>query len=117
MFNKTIFAAAVLALALPVTAVQAQDAMAGDAMAGDAMAGDGMASDSMASDSMASDSMAMESMASMMSDDDLALCIEQARAITFAQVAATAEEACHMVHNGENMDADPMAGDAMAPQQ
>ncbi len=112
MFNNTIFAAAVLALALPVTAVQAQDAMAGDAMAGDAMAGDGMASDSMASDSMA-----MDSMASMMSDDDLALCIEQARAITFAQVAATAEEACHMVHNGENMDADPMAGDAMAPQQ
>lgn len=112
MFNKTIFAAAVLALALPVTAVQAQDAMAGDAMAGDAMAGDGMASDSMASDSMA-----MESMASMMSDDDLALCIEQAQAITFAQVAATAEQACHMVHNGENMDADPMAGDAMAPQQ
>ncbi len=73
-----------------------------------------MAGDSMASDSMASDSMAMDSMAPMMSDEDLALCIEQAQAITFAQVAATAEEACHMVHNGEHMDADPMAGDAMA---
>ena len=98
MFTKTIFAAAVLALTLPA-AVQAQDAMAGD---------------SMASDSMASDSMAMDSMAPMMSEEDLALCIEQAQAITFADVAAAAEEACHTVHNGEAMGSDAMAGDAMA---
>ena len=78
------------------------------------MAGDAMAGDSMASDSMASDSMAMDSMAPMMSDDELALCIEQAQAITFAEVAAAAEHACHAVHNGEHMGSDAMAGDAMA---
>lgn len=89
MLNKTILAAAVLALALPVATIQAQDAMAGDAMASD-------------------------SMAPMMSDDDLTLCIEQARAISFAHVAAIAEEACHAVHNGEPMETDAMAGDAMA---
>ena len=105
MWTKLLIAAA-LGLA-PATPLLAQDAMAGDAMAQDGMASDAMAP--------------------MMSDDDLALCLEQAAAITFAQVASAAEHACHALHNGEPMagdamagDAragDAMAGDAMAPQQ
>ncbi|WP_417584809.1 hypothetical protein [Pelagibacterium sp.] len=91
MLNKTIFAAAVFTLALPIAAGYAQDTMASDAMADDSMASD-----------------------AMMSDDDLALCIEQAQAISFAEVAATAEHACHTVHNGGQMGSDAMAGDAMA---
>lgn len=96
MLTRFVLSAAIILA--PAAQVFAQDAMAGDAMAGDAMAGDSMAMDAMAP----------------MGDDDLALCIEQAQAITFAEVAAVAEEACHGVHNGDPMAGDAMGSDAMA---
>lgn len=73
----------------------AQDAMSTDAMApagGAMMAGDAMAP---------------------MSEDDLALCLEQAATISFAQVMEAAVAACHDMHNG--MMPGAMAPDAMAP--
>lgn len=72
---------------------------------------------------------AMGAMAPMMSDDDLSKCVEQAKAITFPDVAMVAEHACHNIHNGhdamggEAMGGDAlggdamMGGDAMAPKQ
>lgn len=77
----------------------AQDAMATDAMAGDAMAGDAMAGDM------------------VMSDEDLALCLEQVAMITFPSVLQAASDACHVAHNGmmgSAMGGDAMATDAMA---
>lgn len=99
MNHKTILTAAALLALLAPGAGMAQDAMAGDSMAGDAMAGDAMAP--------------------MMSDEELATCLEQAGAIIFPEVAAAAEHACHDLHNGETIEGDsmmssePMAGDAM----
>ncbi len=112
--SRTFVLSAFAALALTLaTGAQAQDAMATDAMEGDAMA----------TDSMASDSMAMDAMAPMMSDGELALCLEQAAAITFPAVAESAAQACHDMHNGHGamggdaMGGDAMGGDAMAPKQ
>jgi len=94
--KTTAFAALLIAaFALPAAA---QDAMA---PATDAMAP--------ATDAMAPMAPAMDAMAPMMSDADLAMCIEQATAITFPDVAMVAEQACHTMHNGHS----PMAGDAM----
>jgi pentapeptide MXKDX repeat protein len=113
---------AALLLAVAATPGFAQDAMATDAMATDAMATDAMAGDAMATDAMAGDMMAM-------SDDELALCLEQAGAITFPAVMEAATAACHGVHNGmdvmgaieqlgmDAMSGDAMASDAMAPAQ
>jgi hypothetical protein len=67
---------------------------------------------------------AMGAMTPMMSDDDLSNCVEQAKAITFPDVAMVAEQACHNIHNGhdamggEAMGGNAMmGGDAMAPKQ
>jgi hypothetical protein len=95
MFSKTFTLPAALALVLmAVAGANAQDAMSSDAMAGDAMA-------------------------PMMSDDELAQCVDEAKAISFPAVAMVAEEACHTVHNGQDaMGGDGMmGGDAMAPAQ
>lgn len=82
------------------------------------LAGAAQAQDAMATDSMAADSMAADAMAPMMSDDELAQCVEQATAITFPDVAMVAEQACHDLHNGHDaMGGDAMGGDAMAPKQ
>lgn len=75
------------------------------------------AQDAMATDAMAPDAMATDAMAPM-SDDDLALCLEQAGMISFATVMEAAVAACHDMHNGMMDDAmapDAMAPDAMAP--
>tara|TARA_R110002020_G_scaffold11340_25_gene42803 strand:+ start:6251 stop:6583 length:333 start_codon:yes stop_codon:yes gene_type:complete len=72
----------------------------------------GLAQDAMATDAMATDAMSADAMAPM-SDDDLALCLEQAGMISFATAMAAAEAACHDMHNG--MMGDAMATDAMAP--
>lgn len=93
MFSKSVFAAVIFSLSMS-GALQAQDAMGSDAMAGD--------------------SMAMDAMAPMMTDDELASCLEQAQAITFPDVVAAAEHACHAMHNAEPVADDAMAGDAMA---
>lgn len=61
---------------------------------------------------LAQDAMAPAAMAPMMSEDDLKLCLEQAAAITFPEVAQVAADACHGVHNGA-VGADAMGGDAM----
>jgi hypothetical protein len=78
-----------------------------------------MAQDAMGTAKMSSDGMAMDAMAPMMSDEDLKVCIDQAKAITFAEVAMAAEAACHDVHNGHDaMGGDAMmGGEAMAPKQ
>jgi len=105
MFAKTFKRAAVAVLLIAFAGyAQAQDAMGGDPM----MEGN-----------MAVESMAMDAMAPMMSEDDLAHCLEQARAITFPDVAMVAEKACHNMHNGDDaMGGDAMmSGDTMAPQQ
>ncbi|MBO9587202.1 hypothetical protein [Devosia sp.] len=85
------------------------------------MGGSVLAQDAMAP---ATDGMAMDAMAPMMSDDDLAKCVEQAKAISFPDVAMVAEQACHNIHNGHDaMGSDAMGGaammggDAMAPKQ
>lgn len=95
MFAKTIAAATTLGLVLMLSAgAQAQDTMA--------------------TDNMMADGMASDAVAPMMSDDELALCLEQAQAITFTEVAAAAEQACHDLHNGHDaMGGDAMGGDAM----
>lgn len=85
-----ISALSVLLLSLGAAA-QAQDAMSPEPMM-DSMAGDAM---------------------SMMSDEDLAMCLEQAKSITFSEVAMVAEKACHDLHNGH----DAMGGDAMMSTQ
>jgi hypothetical protein len=93
MFTRTLTMAAVAGLALLLSAgVQAQDAMS-------------------------TDGMAMDAMAPMMSDEDLALCVQQAKAITFLEVAMVAEMACNNLHMGHGaMSGDSMMeGDAMAP--
>ena len=93
MFTKTLTMAAVAGLALLLSAgVQAQDAMS-------------------------TDGMAMDAMAPMMSDEDLALCVQQAKAITFPEVAMVAEMAWNNLHKGHGaMSGDSMMeGDAMAP--
>lgn len=102
MNHKTILAAATALALLAPAAGLAQDAMAGDAMA------------------------------PMISDEELATCLEEAQAISFPEVAAVAEHACHALHEGEPMEGDSMMsgdsmesdsmegdareGDAMAPQ-
>lgn len=65
------------------------------------------------------DAMAPDAMVPMMSDGELAQCIEQAKAITFSEVAMVAEQACHSLHNGQSAmgGGAMMAGDAMAPKQ
>ena len=64
------------------------------------LAGPAQAQDAMSTDGMAGDSMAMDAMAPMMNDDELALCVDQARTITFPDVARVAEQACHNLHDG-----------------
>lgn len=94
MFAKTFAAALAAALILmPAGSAQAQDAMS--------------------TDNMMADGMAMDAMAPMMSDADLTLCLDQAGAISFPEVAMAAEQACHDLHDGHGS---MMAGDAMAPQ-
>ena len=57
---------------------------------------------------------AMSPMAPMMSDADLTMCVTQAKAITFPEVAMVAEAACQTLHNGHDaMGGTPMGGDAM----
>lgn len=64
----------------------------------------------------------------MISDADLELCLTQAAAITFAEAMTAATVACNGLHEGmdvigairslgmdEKMEANPMAGGAMAP--
>ena len=73
---------------------------------------------------------AMDVMApeAMISNADLELCLTQAAAITFAQAMTAATVACNGLHEGmdvmgairslgmdEKMEANPMAGGAMAP--
>ena len=113
---RSLTIATLLTAALSASAL-GQDAMATDAMAGDAMATDAMSGEMMADDMMADDMMAM-------SDDELALCLEQAAAITFPVVAEAAAAACHGVHDGmdvmgaiEKFSMEAMSGDAMAPAQ
>lgn len=80
-----------------------------------------------ASDAMAP---AMDAMApqAMISNADLELCLTQAAAITFAEAMTAATVACNGLHEGmdvmgamrklgmdEKMEANPMAGGAMAP--
>lgn len=67
----------------------------------------------------ASGAMATEAMAPMMSEDDLAKCVAEAKAISFTEVAMAAEQACHTLHNGGTaMGGDAMmGGDAIAPKQ
>ena len=68
-----------------------------------------------AQDAMSTNTMGSSAMAPMMSDDDLAKCLEQARAITFPEVAMAAEQACHSLQNGEEvMGGDAMGGGAMS---
>jgi hypothetical protein len=83
LLTRSIPVAMVIAV-LSMPGVMAQDAMSSDAMGGGAM----------------------------MSEDELTQCLEQAAAITFPQVAAVAEQACHDVHNAA-MGGDAMGGDAM----
>ncbi len=86
----------------------------------------------LAQDAMESDSMAIDAMSPMtMSEENLALCLEEAAALSFPEVAMAAERACHALHNGEMMhdemtstpmggdamEGDSMSGDAMAPGQ
>ncbi|WP_449395057.1 hypothetical protein [Devosia riboflavina] len=83
-----------------------------------------------AEDAMAPNTMAMDAMApaEMISDTDLETCLTQAAAITFADAMTAATVACHGLHEGmdvigairslgmdEKMEANPMAGGAMAP--
>ncbi|ODT49699.1 hypothetical protein [Devosia sp. 63-57] len=69
------------------------------------------AEEAMSSGAMKSDGMAM---APMMSDADLAKCVEQAKAISFPDVAMVAEQACHDMHNGHGaMGGDAMGSDSM----
>lgn len=73
---------------------------------------------------------AMDAMApqAMISNADLELCLTQAAAITFAEAMTAATVACNGLHQGmdvmgairslgmdEKMEANPMAGGAMAP--
>lgn len=64
----------------------------------------------------------------MISDADLELCLTQAAAITFAEAMTAATVACNGLHEGmdvigairslgmdEKMEANPVAGGAMAP--
>ncbi|MGV3577273.1 MAG: hypothetical protein ACO1O4_19270 [Devosia sp.] len=73
----------------------------------------------------ATDAMAPEA---MISNADLELCLTQAAAITFAEAMMAATVACNGLHEGmdvmgairslgmdEKMEANPMAGGAMAP--
>lgn len=70
-----------------------------------------------AQDAMAPDSMMSDGMGAMMSDEDLALCVEQAKGITFPEVAAVAEMACHSLQSGRDAmgGGAMMGGDTMSP--
>lgn len=64
---------------------------------------------------LAQDAMAPDAMAPMTDDADLKLCLDQAAAITFPEVAKVAADACHAVRNAA-MGGDAMGTtDAMAP--
>lgn len=68
-----------------------------------------------AEDAMATNSMSGDAMAPMMSDADLAKCLDEAKMISFPDVAMVAEQACHNMHNGHDaMGGDAMGGAAMA---
>jgi hypothetical protein len=83
-----------------------------------------------AQDAMSSDAMAPGAMTPI-SDEDYAVCMEQANTMTFPAAARAAGAACHGLHEGMDvmgaMDAmeaergpmtpDAMASDAMAPTQ
>ncbi|MBN9332897.1 hypothetical protein [Devosia sp.] len=86
--------------------------------AGGAMAEEAMSSGAMGAGGMSAGNMAPEAMGPMMSEKDLQTCIEQAKAITFPEVAMVAEQACHALGEGKNaMGGGAMGNGAMAPKQ
>ncbi|ODT65840.1 MAG: hypothetical protein ABS75_30030 [Pelagibacterium sp. SCN 63-23] len=81
------------------------------------LGGAAQAQDAMAADPMM-DSMGGDSMMATMSEEDLATCIAQAKAITFADVAMVAEKACQDLHTGHGaMGGDAMGSDSMMSAQ
>lgn len=80
------------------------------------------AAPSFAQDAMApaQDAMGAMAPAATISDEELALCLEQAANITFPEAKAAADAGCHGLHQGmdvmgalKSLGADHMGGDAM----